>query len=516
MALAHPWPGDRAGRARAVASAVRPLAPEVHRALVAQQAPLAASPARAAQLDLLRAGAAAVVTGQQVGLFLGPLYTIYKAASAIALARRLADETGAPVVPVFWLQTEDHDLAEIASVGLPGATVEVPVDADNRVSIAHRVLPAELGDRLARLRERLGGGVLAAAHVERLARHYRPGASWHAAFAGVLAELFAPEGLVIVDPRDPALADAAAPIHERAIAEAGPIAAALTARCAELERAGRPVQIHVRPGAPLAFYHPDGAEGPRLRLEPDGAGGFVEVGTGRSHARAALIALARREPRRFSTSALLRPILQDALLPTVANVGGPAEVAYFAQLGPLYAAFAMPMPMIVPRAKFRVTDHRTRTLLARLGLGPGDVAGDEAELLARLRPPARPAEAIRDQLLRGFLAEHAALGEAVATPQLRKALARTRGTVEHAVGVLAAKLERAEVYADGERVDAVRRLRALLVPDGAPQERRLGLAGLAARIGDRALIDQLMQHLAAAELFGAASPLGGPVQDLAA
>src|SRR4051812_9178195 len=116
-----PWPVDPAARQRRVLGVARPLAPDVHRALVAQNAGLPASPARDAHLDALGRGAAVVVTGQQVGLFLGSLYTIYKAASAIALARVLAAETGAPVVPMFWLQTEDHDLPEIASLGVPGA-----------------------------------------------------------------------------------------------------------------------------------------------------------------------------------------------------------------------------------------------------------------------------------------------------------------------------------------------------------------------------------------------------------
>jgi len=131
---------------RAVARARRPLAPEVHRALVAQNARLAASPARDAHLEALGRGAAAVVTGQQVGLFLGPLYTLYKAASAVVLARALTERTRTPVVPVFWLQTEDHDLPEIASVTVPSgprvATLAVPVDAANRIAIAHCRLPA--------------------------------------------------------------------------------------------------------------------------------------------------------------------------------------------------------------------------------------------------------------------------------------------------------------------------------------------------------------------------------------
>ena len=112
-----------AALARAVARARRPIAPEVHAVLAAQNARLAPSPARDAHLEALRRGAAAVVTGQQVGLFLGPLYTLYKAASAVVLARALAERMQTPVVPVFWLQTEDHDLPEIASVAVDRKSV---------------------------------------------------------------------------------------------------------------------------------------------------------------------------------------------------------------------------------------------------------------------------------------------------------------------------------------------------------------------------------------------------------
>ena len=491
-----------AALARAVSRARRPLAPEVHRVLVAQNARFAPSPARDAHLEALRTGAAAVVTGQQVGLFLGPLYTLYKAASAVVLARALAERTGAPVVPVFWLQTEDHDLPEIASVAVPCragpggvTTLSLPVDAGNRIAIAHCRLPAEIDGCLDALTEALGDGAAmtaaAAEHVARLRRHYRPGAPWAEAFAGVLAELFAPEGLVMIDPREPALAAAVAPVHARALADAAPIAAALIANDAELVRAGFRTAVHVRPGAPLAFFHPAGAEGPRVRLEPAPGGGdaFAECGGGAVHTPAELARALAADPLRFSTSALLRPIVQDTLLPTAAYVGGPAEVAYFAQLGPLYRAFDRPLPLVVPRARFRIVDDRARRLLDRLGLSVADAERPEAELLARLRGPGCGAAEVKARLLAPFTAAHGELTETLAGagPEIGKALARTRGSVERAIGKLAGKVERAALYRDAALVDAVQRLRARLVPGGAPQERTLGLAGFAARAGDRTI-----------------------------
>jgi bacillithiol biosynthesis cysteine-adding enzyme BshC len=385
----------------------------------------------------------------------------------------------------------------------------VPVDAGSRVSIAHCTLPDAIVDCLDQLDDALGDGPLARGHVERLRRYYRPGVAWAAAFAGVLAELFAPEGLVMIDPRDPALAASVAPVHERALEAAEPIAAALIARCSELSQAGSPVPVHVRAGAPLSFFHPDGALGPRVRLEPVGGDAFAEVGSGRVHDRAALVAALRADPRRFSTSALLRPIAQDTLLPTVAYVGGPSEIAYFAQLAPVYRAFGRTPPFAVPRARFRVTDARTRKLLGRLGLSPGDAELSEAALLSRLCPARLDASAIAGRLLAPFVAAHAEVAAQLADggPVIARALARTRGSVERSVGKLAAKIERTRSYADAERVDAVRRLRALLAPGGAPQERVHGLAGLAARVGDRSLIERALDAI---------DPFDGSLRELAA
>ena len=372
--------------------AARPLAAAVADALAAQNARLASSAARAAHLAALRHGAAAVVTGQQVGLFLGPLFTIYKAASAVCVARALAAESGQPVAPVFWLQTEDHDLPEVAvchvpRAGAPPLALRLPEPpSEQRVSVAHRRLPAEVGACLEQLGDAIGARPRAADHLARLARHYRPDASWSLAFAGVLAELFCEEGLVLVDPRDPALATAAAPVHERALDAAGPLAAALAARSEALAAAGFTAPVYVRAGAPLSFFHPRGATGPRYRLAP-AAGAYAEVHGDGVHTLGALRAALADDPLCFSTSALLRPILQDFLLPTAAYVAGPGEVAYFAQLAPLYEAYGLPVPVVVPRARFRLLDDGARHTLDQLGLQAGMPSATRTICWHRRGPP---------------------------------------------------------------------------------------------------------------------------------
>lgn len=490
---------DGAARTRAVRRAFRPLRREVADVLDDQNAALAPSPARDANLSALRAGAAAVVTGQQVGLFLGPLYTLSKAASAIVAARALTRDCGRPVVPVFWLQTEDHDLPEIAECFLPRPSGEplrlwLASSAEDRQSIAHRSLPAEVGACVEGLRSELASFPAATAHLERVARHYRRGALWWQAFAGVLAEIFAEDGLVVINPRDARLAAAAAPIHHRALLEADTIATALLERGRRLEADGFAPTVHVRQGAPLSFVHPEGPAGPRYRLVPATAG-FEEVGGARVHNLATLLAGLEREPLMFSTSVLLRPILQDTLLPTAVFIGGPAEVAYFAQLAPLYDIYGMAMPVVLPRASFRLVEEKTLRIMERLNLRLGDEGSDEDDLLAAARGPnGEPVETLSRRLMAAFESELEKSRAAIEAEGqgLDAAVEKTRATVAAAVHRLAAKVEHARLHRDETLVREVRSIKQTLCPNGIPQERFYGLPYFAARYGERAVVQGMI------------------------
>ena len=496
--------GSPEDRRRAVLRAIRPLAAEVADALEAQQARLAPSAARAEHFAALRRGAAAVVTGQQVSLFLGPLYTLYKAASAVRVARALSDETGQNVVPMFWLQTEDHDLPEIArchvrTAGAP-LTLHVPIPANNHVSVAHCRLPHAVSECLARLHTELGNLPHAAEHLSRLARHYRPGAGCAQAFAGVLAELFAADGLLVLDPRDPALAASAAVLHRRALEDAEPISNALLEQGRVLEARGWHVPVHVRESVPLSFFHAESPEGPRYRLAPALDDGYAEIGGKRTYALHELLDYLEREPVRFSTSALLRPILQDTLLPTAAYVGGPAEVAYFAQLPPLYAAYGLSMPLIVPRARFRVLEHRVGQLLTRLGLAADDLTRPTSELLAKLpfakgiqQSPATLECTLVDgfeSALRGAFAKVTAEGPALAT-----AVENMRSIVRQTAAKLRKKYEKALLHQDRSWMEDTERLKTLLYPEGVPQERFYGISYFAARYGERAFVERVLESV---------------------
>ncbi len=466
---------DPAGRSRSVeAAARRRTRAQTVAALTAQAT--SRSPARLANLAALGAeGTVAVVTGQQVGLFLGPLYAVYKAATAVAVARTLESETGRRCVPVFWLQTEDHDLPEIDHCHVLGAEgwlqrLEVPGPAGNRRSISELRLGPAVTAQLDLLATHLAGQPHLDETLALFGAHYRPEATWSQAFAGVLSELFADDGLVLLDPRDPALAVQVRPVHERAVRDAHQLSLLLLQRTEQLEAAGYAAQVHVKADAPLSFFHPEGPTGPRVRLEP-----------GATFDRQAA-------PHSYSTSALLRPIVQDTLLPTAAIVGGPGELNYFAQLAPLYAAFSLPMPMVMPRARFRVIDPRTRSLLDKLRITAADAETPTEALLERVMPhPALPADELERRLVH---AVGAILDTVPSTDaDVLDALKRTRGTVEHAFSRLGARYARSLRHADEVIANRVERVQAVLFPNGEPQERVLSLPSFTARLGVKAFMD---------------------------
>lgn len=477
---------------------MRPLAPSVADALVAQNALLAPSPARDANIAALREGAVAVVTGQQACLFLGPLYNLYKAATAVRAAQRLSEESGIRAIPVFWQQIEDHDLPEIAECNTPRANGELLAQrlpaSTEPVSVAHRFLPAEVTELLAELRSEVGVLPHGSEHLARLERHYRPGTGWGNAFAATLAELFADEGLVFINPRDPALAPIAAGVHRQALEQAAPIAHALTARTQALLDAGFRAPVHVRAGAPLSFFHPDGPNGPRYRLEPSGSE-WRTVGSDRTYGKAAILAALENDPRSFSTSVLLRPVLQDTLLPTAAYVGGPGEIAYFAQLAPVYEVYGRKLPLVVPRAQIRLLEEKTLKILERLDVEPDMASHSEGEILAAAAAGAQVGTELTRPVERGLDDALRALGAQLDDPTLEAAVEKTRASMASALQRLAAKIERAHQRRDEQRVADARRLRQALCPNGQPQERVVGIPYFAARYGEGRLVRSILEAI---------------------
>lgn len=529
------------------AAAQRRLHPQLLAALSEQNLGLGPSPARQQNLAALAdpgpAGTAVVVTGQQVGLFLGPLYTVYKAATAIAAARTLQAESGVRCVPLFWLQTEDHDYEEIHHCAVPRYAapplhLQLPESpaALARVSVAHRRLGPAVTEQLDALAAALGSLPHAAPFLERLRAHYLPPATLGTAFAGVLAELFAEEGLLFLDPRRAEIAALAAPLYHKSIVEQEAITAALLARQAGLYAAGCAEQIPTRAGTTLVFFHADGVTGPRYRLErcaatasaadaprwsipggpagpsPDEPSGAPRAPAGsgspakRVFTQTEVLALLAQEPLRFSSSALLRPVIQDSLLPTAAYVGGPGEINYFAQLAPLYELFGVAPPLVMPRARFRCLEDNTRSWLAKLGLSAAEAETPRAELLRRLAaraPQERPAPAVLRERMLADLSPHLHELEALDSA-LRDPVRRARESIERTVSRLTDRYAQALLERDHVTSERVDRVQGFLFPDGVPQERFYSLPYFACKYGAGAFKQKLFAHLGDAEVFSSA------------
>lgn len=501
-------------------AAERRVRPEVIDALTRGHAAWPPSAARDRHLAALATpGTTVAVTGQQVGLFLGPLYTIYKAATAIAVAKALAAQTGRPCVPIFWLQTEDHDFAEIDHCCVPRAAAEAlrvalddAFEGTSRVPVAYRRLGPSIDTALATLETELAGWPHAPELMTLLRAGYRADATPVSAFAKLLATLFADDGLLLLDPRDPNLAALAAPVHRACLENAAQLSATLQQRAVNLLGAGFEPQVHIRPGSPLCFFAPDGTEGPRYRLDPaPGSWRLVGDPLGRSVTTDEILACAAGEPLRLSSSALSRPLVQDTLLPTAAYVGGPGELAYFAQLGPAYHAFNLPMPLVVPRARFRIVDEHTHAALAKLGLRADELSRPRAELLAQLAARAGSQEetppALSQRLLTALDAELDLLGPRMAAldPNFDKSVARTRAAVHETISKLLDKYARALGQRDQAAVERLDRARAFLQPGDEPQERVLGWPYFAARFGPEAFVRQVVAQCA---------PFSGALEDL--
>lgn len=502
-------PAER--KARALVAAGRMTPPAVLAVLREQQASLRPSAARDANLALLAAGKTAVVaTGQQVGLFLGPLYAFYKAASAIAVARAIEAESGVRCVPLFWLQTEDHDFAEISScvvAGRDGEPVRMTLDGeggDARASVAYRTLPGQVRELLDTLAEALEPGPAADETLALLRAHYQPGRSMAQAFASALAALFADEGLLVFNPRDARVAALAAPIYRTSIDDCESIEASLQERRQALAAAGFKAQVAVRERGALVFFHREGATGPRVRIQRKAVGAgdsWTLAGSTEVVRHDDLLRTLAADPMRFSTSALLRPMVQDTLLPTVAYVGGPGEINYFAQLSPLYAHFGLAPPLLVPRARFRCVDARTRRRLGQLGLKAAALATPAALVRASLvvPPPAGMASpgdlrALVESQIVPAVETIAAAVEAADT-HLQRPAGRVRASVPRGLARLIDRYARTLVERDETTLRRIRRLELALNPEGVPQERYYSWPSLAGRHGVAGLKRLVLQNL---------------------
>jgi bacillithiol biosynthesis cysteine-adding enzyme BshC len=348
-----------------------------------------ASPKTLENIARLRGGASALVTGQQVGLFGGPLFSIFKALSTVKLAREATD-AGAGCVPVFWLATTDHDLDEISHVSVLGPDGSLQkLSATTRGQPDAPVGSVTFGPEIEPLVE-AAAGFLGDSEVTKFLREaYRPGENFGSAFARLFSRLFAEWGVILLDASDPELHRIAAPIYRAAVERAAELDDALLARGRELEAAGYHQQVKVTPLSTLLFTLRDGARIP-VQRRSNGSGAEFRV-KDEVVSPAEMLSRVTSQPEQFSANVLLRPVVQDYLLPTLAYVGGAAEIAYFGQGAVVYEALLRRSTPILPRFSATLVEAKPQALLERYSLSVSDIfQGPEAlrESLAKHTLPA--------------------------------------------------------------------------------------------------------------------------------
>ncbi len=397
-----------------------------------------------------------VATGQQVGLFGGPAYSIYKALTAVRLARSLT-VNGIPAVPVFWMATNDHDLAEVNHAWVfDAAQRPVRIEAEAHEGSGRPVGPLIVGDRpLDQLRQTLAG-LPFAGQVQGLAEAaYAPGRSYGQAFQALMSALLGDCGVLFLDPLRPAVRRMAAPILAQAVERAPELVRLVLARNRELETRGYHAQVLVDESSTLLFTMDGGRRVP-LRLSNGAVRGGVE-------------------PERLSPNALLRPVVQDYIFPTVATVMGPAEVAYMAQAGVLYTALLGRAPVVALRAGFTLAGAGSVKLMERYGLELADLAQGEEAVRARIAqqlvpPPLRrrieEEKAAAEARLYALRTELAAFD-----PSLAEAMDRSRRKILYQIGKMERKTAREALRRDQRAGEQAGRLVRLLYPHRQLQER---------------------------------------------
>ncbi len=447
---------------------------------------------------LSEAGTFAVVTGQQVGLFSGPAFTLYKALTTVRLAQSLSTQ-GIPCVPVFWLATEDHDLEEVAH----GAALDdeynlIPLhDPGDRPSPRSPVgqvrHTAEILTAISQLESVLPAGDSRSRLLQDLHECYVPGTTWGESFARFLTRLFGRWGVILLNPLDESLHRLSSGIYQKALSKAAELRGGILENSHALVQRGYHAQVHVVDDSTLFFVD---HHGDRAAVHQRDGKFFIDGSEGISLSN--LQSLLAERPLDFSPNVLLRPIVQDSLLPTLSYVAGPAELAYLGQVHSLYKALDRPQPVAFPRAAFTLVDSRTDRLMEKYKLGLQDVWQGEEHLSEKVAASEFAAdwserfdqsERELEQLLSRLQADIEKLD-----PTLLDTLQHTKEKTKYQMERLRGKMTRAAL----SRSDLLRRhvqvLTRFLLPHKDLQERRVGGAYFLGRAGYE-LLDRLLTQI---------------------
>jgi bacillithiol biosynthesis cysteine-adding enzyme BshC len=442
--------------------------------------------------ELKNPDSVAILTGQQVGLFIAPLYTIYKAVTAIHICDELRNK-GISAVPIFWMDTEDHDLAEVSRRAVPGPdqTLEI-VDYRRMIFEGSEISVRPVGsmqfspgikEAVSDYVNRIDSSEWRSEAQAQLESAYRPGATSSEAFGQLMIRIFAGTGLVLFDPNDAEAKKLASDVFRRAILEAHSIRELLEQRNRELASAGFHSQVSVLENSTVLFLITGGE---RRALETRDSGFGLKNGDG-VFTHQELLDLLQHSPEKFSPNVLLRPLVQDHLFPTLAYVGGSSELAYFAQIEILYRFFQRPMPVIWPRNSFTLLEPDVASDMDRFGIGLQDSFVGRSAVIEKIMQrsgSSNPNEKLEelqrrlDQILNEIRPEV----EAVESTLVR-AVETAKRKILHNVQHLKSRLVHIEGHRNSLILDSANRLIDACFPNGNLQERELGFYSFFVRHG---------------------------------
>ena len=432
----------------------------------------------------------AVVSGQQAGLFTGPLYTIYKAVSAVKLAGCLR-QRNTKAVPVFWIAAEDHDFIEVAKAEIIGRDcqlkhVEVSTDLHREGQPVGRVaLDDSINAIIDQLFELLPNSEFADDMKALVRNAWQPGRGYVESFATMMTSLLGRYGMIFLDPLDPEMKKLAAPLYSAAARHAPEIATAVEQRSRELEAAGYHAQVLATANSfPLFLHDADGARRALVRVEN---GKYQAKDTDQQHSIEELAELALNEPQRFSPNVTLRAVVQDYLLPTIAYHGGAAEIAYFAQTAEVYRVLGRPATPILPRSSLTMIERHTGRVLERYGLSLADFFEGLEPVTKRVVEEYLGADTSRhfsdaeqnvNQELDRLKRELHAID-----PTLADALETGRKKINYQFEGLRSRFVRAQMTRDEAAHRQLQRAADQLYPNKDLQERHINITSLLARHG---------------------------------
>ena len=471
---------------------------ELARVIAAQQARRNAPAAsRSAAERLADPRTVVVITGQQAGLFGGPLFTLLKALTAMKLAQQVARDHGVPVVPVFWIDAEDHDWVEVSGCTVldsefePHAVRLPDLTGARHLPIARLTLDEQVNSALDAIGAALPETEFRASVLESLRAAYHPGFGMADAFGRFIESVLGPRGLVVFDSSDAAAKPLVRNVFIRELQQPGETARLAAKAGQALVAAGYHSQVTPHEGAVSLFYLNEGRESIRFTDSE------ATVGD-RSTTLTALRDEASRAPEHFSPNVLLRPIVQDTLFPTICYVAGPNELAYLGQLRDIYTHFDVPMPLMYQRATATIADSATLRFLSKYeltleALQPQDEAALNQMLQDQLPPTVEQALSGVSSTIDERMAKVAETVPQI-DPTLEGAVKSTLGKMQHDLRTLHNKVIQAAKRRDETLRRQFHHAQSLTFPNGHPQEREIGFAWFLNRYGP-ILIDRLLEDV---------------------